>query len=261
MNIARSPLSITISVWKALFLREAVSRISHGRVAWLWLLLEPVVHIVFMMFVFTVIRLRTVNGMDVAVWLMIGLLALLMFTRTGKQTENAIGANQGLFTYRQVKPVDTVLVRAVLEGFLVLLIAVILFSCAALMGISDIPADPLSVLSAFSGLWLLGLGYGLCVSVTNELVPELGKIIDFAMIPMNIASGAIFPLHNIPQPYRSWLYLNPVADALEAAREAVTPYYQVVPESSLSYVYFFALVIIFFGLTLQIKYAEKLIAR
>jgi len=205
--------------------------------------------------------MRTVSGMDILVWLMAGMLALLMFTRTAKQTENAIGANQGLFSYRQVKPVDTVLVRAALEGFLALLIAVILFGGAALVGVGDIPADPLAVLAAFFGLWLLGLGFGLMVSVANELIPELGKVINFVMLPMHIASGVIFPLHNIPQPYRSWLYLNPVADGLEAVREGFSPYYQAVPESSMAYAYVFALTMIFVGLALQIRFAEKLVAR
>jgi len=35
-------LRVTFSVWKAMFLREAVARLSAGRAAWLWLLLEPV---------------------------------------------------------------------------------------------------------------------------------------------------------------------------------------------------------------------------
>jgi capsular polysaccharide transport system permease protein len=42
---ARSSASITLSVWNAIFLREAVSRVSGGRAAWVWLLLEPVAHL------------------------------------------------------------------------------------------------------------------------------------------------------------------------------------------------------------------------
>src|SRR3990167_3285203 len=114
----RIPVVITLSVWEALFLRETVSRLSAGRAAWLWLLMEPVFHIVFLMFIFAIIRMEVVGGVDTAVWLMVGLLAFFMFKRTALQAQNAIDANQALFAYRQVKPVDTVLVRAALEGFL-----------------------------------------------------------------------------------------------------------------------------------------------
>jgi ABC-type polysaccharide/polyol phosphate export permease len=44
---------VTFSVWKALFLREAVYRIAQDRIAWLWLILEPVAHVALMMWVFT----------------------------------------------------------------------------------------------------------------------------------------------------------------------------------------------------------------
>lgn len=261
MNIARTSIDITLSVWKALFLREAVSRLSAGRAAWLWLLLEPLVHVVFMLFIFAVIRMRSMGGIDTTVWLMVGLLAFLMFKRTATQTQNAVGSNQGLFTYRQVKPVDTVLVRAALEGFITILVACILFGGAALFGIDTLPDDPLSVLEAFFGLWLLGMGFGLIASVSGKLIPELDKIISFVMTPLYFASGVIFPITVIPQPYREWLLLNPVTHGLEAARLGFAPYYHAVPELSIAYVYGFALGAIFFGLALHSRFAERLVAQ
>ncbi|MDX8385997.1 MAG: ABC transporter permease, partial [Gallionella sp.] len=193
MHIPRSSTSITLSVWKALFLREAVSRLSAGRAAWLWLLLEPMVHIVFLLFIFAVIRMRAVGGIDVTLWLMIGLLAFLMFRHTATQAQNAVNSNKALFTYRQVKPVDTVLVRASLEGLLALLVAIILVGSATLFGVSALPQDPLSVLEAFLGLWLLGAGFGMVASVACVLIPELGKVIGFVMTPLYFASGVLFP--------------------------------------------------------------------
>lgn len=261
VTTARTSTHIAFSVWKALFLREAVSRISAGRAAWLWLLVEPLVHVVFLLFVFTTIRMRTVGGIETAVWLMVGMLAFLMFRRTGTRTQNAVSSNQGLFTYRQVKPVDTVLVRAALEGFLMLLVAIILFSGTALFGIDIIPDDPLAVLEAFLGLWLVGVGFGLCASVAGELIPEIGKLIGFIMMPMYLISGVIYPIASVPQPYRDWLMLNPVAHGLEAARLGFASYYHAVPELSIAYLYGFALVATFFGLALHVHFQTRLIAR
>ena len=259
MNTARTSTNITLSVWKALLLREAVSRLSTGRAAWLWLLLEPLVYVVVMLVIFTIIRMHTVGGIDTIIWLMVGMLAFLMFKRTATQTQNAVGSNQGLFTYRQVKPVDTVLVRAALEGFITILVSCILFGGAALFGIDTLPSDPLSVLEAFFGLWLLGMGFGLIASVAGELVPELDKVIGFAMTPLYFASGVIFPIAVIPQPYRDWLLLNPVVHGVEAARLGFAPYYHAVPDLSIAYIYGFALGAIFFGLALHRRFAERLV--
>ena len=75
MATVRSAVGVTLSVWKALFLREAVHRLFNRRAAWVWLLLEPIVHIVFLMFLFAVVRLRSIGGIDTALWLMVGMLA------------------------------------------------------------------------------------------------------------------------------------------------------------------------------------------
>jgi capsular polysaccharide transport system permease protein len=258
MEATRTPTSVTLSVWKALFLREAVNRLRTGRAAWLWLLLEPVIHIVSLMVVFSIIRMRDVGGIDVAVWLMVGMLAFFMFNRTATRSMNAISANGALFTYRQVKPVDTVLVRVSLEGFLMILVAIILFTGAGLFGLDIIPADPMAVLEAFFGLWLIGAGLGLIASVTTQLIPEAGKAIEFSSKPVYFLSGAIFPIAIVPPPYREWLILNPVAHGLEAARLGFAPHYHAIPELSLAYLYGFALVTIFLGLALHHRFAMRL---
>lgn len=242
-------------------LREAVSRLAAGRAAWLWLLLEPLIHVVFLLFIFSVIRMRSIGGIDTTVWLMIGMMAFLMFRRTGTQSQNAVSSNQGLFTYRQVKPVDTVLVRAALEGFLTVLISIILFAATAMFGIDIIPQDPLSVLEAFFGLWLLGMGFGLIASVLGELIPEVGKIIGFVMTPLYFASGVLIPVSLVPPPYRDWLLLNPIVHGLDAARLGFAPYYHAVPGLSIAYVYGFALVTIFLGLALHARYATRLVTQ
>lgn len=258
LDQGRSSISITLSVWKALFLRESVHRLFSSRGAWAWLLLEPAVHVVFLMFMFSVVSLRVVGGIDTAVWIMLGLLAFFMFRRTGAQAMNAVASNQALFTYRQVKPVDTVLSRGALEGFLMLLVAILLCVGAGLVGLDVIPQNPLAVLEAFFGLWLFGLGFGLIASVAQELVPELGKSINLLMTPLYFLSGVMFPMHFVPPAFRDWLLLNPVAHGVEALRLGFAPHYQVVPELSIGYLYVSALIAIFLGLALHVRFSSRL---
>lgn len=260
-RFGRPSLLITLSVWRALFLREALARLFSGRATWFWLVAEPVFSVAIMLFIFTVILVRTVGGIDTMLWLMVGMLGFFMFRRTGTQAQNAISANRTLFTYRQVLPVDTALVRAALEALLMVAVAGVLLIGAALLGHSVVPANPLAVLEAFLGLWLAGLGFGLVTSVVIELVPELGKVLKLVMAPLMILSGVMIPISAVPQPYQGWLMLNPVAHGLEAARLGFAPYYHAVPELSVAYLYAFALVCIFFGLALYRRFATKLVTQ
>ena len=257
----RSPLTVTLDVWNALFLREAVDRVSRQRAAWLWLLLEPVVHIVFIMFVFATLRVRVLSGIDIAVWIMVGLLAFFMFRRPAAQAATVLSNNQVLFAYRQVKPVDAVLVRAVLEGFIMTVIAFVLFFATALYGLLDFPEDPMAVLAGFFGMWLYGLGYMLIASVAMVVLPELGKLLMLALLPLYLLSGVMFPLTAIPPPYRDWLLINPVLHGVEATRAGFATHYEVLPGVSLAYLFGCSLIGIFFGLALHRYFARRLAAQ
>jgi capsular polysaccharide transport system permease protein len=245
-------------VWHALFLRESLTRLFGSRAAWMWLLVEPLFHLAYMTLIFSVIRLMSIGGIDTVVWLMVGLLAYFMFQRTAGQTQNAVSANRALFAYRQVKPVDPVLVRAGLEAFLLIVISMIVITGINLFGIVMWPADPLAVIEAFLGLWFLGLGFGLVVSVVAALLPELAKVIKLIMMPMMIISGVILPISFVPLPYREWLMYNPIAHGLEAARLGFAPHYHAVPELSLPYMFGFALVLVFLGLALHHRFKYRL---
>ena len=259
--MTRSATQITLSVWQALFLREALSRIVSGRAAWFWLLAEPVLHVGYMVLLFTVFRVTKIGGVDVAVWVMVGMLAFFGFRRTGTQVGNAISANRSLFTYRQVKPVDAALVRGGLEGFLMVLVTLLLLVGMGLFGHDILPDDPLAVLAAFAALWLLGLGFGLITSVVGHLVPEIDRMLSFVMMPLYLISGIMFPLTSVPLPQREWLMLNPVAHGIEAVRLGFAPYYHAAPELSLSYLYTSALVAVFMGLALHRRFALRLLTQ
>jgi len=75
------------------------------------------------------------------------------------------------------------------------------------------------------------------------------------------ASGTMIPLASISQPYRDWLMFNPVAHGLEAARLGFASHYHAPSQLSVAYLYGFALVLIFFGLALHVRYASRLITQ
>ncbi len=253
----RTPFKITLAVWKALFLREAVVRLSTGRIAWLWLLIDPMIQIVFLIILFTTIRMRVIVGMDTAVWILVGVLAFTIFRNTAIQGMNAIGPNRALFNYRQVKPVDTVLVRAVLEGFLLLIVSMVLCSASAFIGLDISPDNLLLILSAVLSLWLIGLGFGLVTSVIVVLLPDIGKILKIIMMPLYLCSGVIWPLNSLPVEIQEVLWYNPLVHCVDAVRLGFSSQYQVINELSLLYSYGFGIVFVFMGLAIQIRFATQ----
>jgi capsular polysaccharide transport system permease protein len=257
----RNPFQITFSVWRALFLREAVSRLSSERFSWFWVITEPIFHMSYLLLIYTVFRIRTVAGVDTVIWLIVGITGFLIFRETSNQMMHAISANQSLFSYRQVKPIDTVLVRGFLEGFLAIIILTILLFGASLFGHEAIPNYPFIFLLALLGLWLLGLGLGLCTSVITHLYPEICPVIKYGMMPLFFISGVIYPISSIPYPYQDWLMWNPIVHGIEGVRLGFGPYYHFPVELDVPYLFKVALVLMLLGLMLHARFNLKLIRK
>ena len=259
MNHLRSPFKITLAVWKALFLREAVTRLSTGRAAWLWLMLEPLIVIIFHLYWYSALHVGSMYGMDIAIWFMLGFSGYFLFTRVGNQCMNAVDANQTLFSYKLVKPVDTVITRACLESFIMTVTVSLLITILITLSLPIKLADPLLAITAWIGLGILGLGYGLIFSVINELVPEIEKLLKFIMLPLYLLSGVLIPVMSIPKPYYDILMFNPIIHGIEFLRISFSNQYIVAPNLSLVYLYVFSLSSVLLGLALHIKFATKLV--
>ena len=257
----RNTFSVTLAVWNALFLREAVARLSATRGAWVLIVLEPVLHACFMLLLYTVLRTRSVAGADVAVWLVLGLTGYFTVQNVFQRAMGAVDANKALFAYRQVRPIDTVIVRAGLEALLGLVILVVLLIVLAFFGHSMVPDAPMESILAFIGLMACALGIGLLLSVISELIPEAGNLTVFLFRPLYFLSGAIFPLSAISIQYREWAFYNPFAHGLELLRSSFFPVYHAAPEANFKYLFGFAAVSIFLGLALQMRFARKLRAQ
>jgi capsular polysaccharide transport system permease protein len=246
-------------VWKALFLREALSRLAQDRIAWALLIVEPLTHVVLLMWVFSIgFRQRVLAGADVGIFIMLGILGFFLVRNIMNRALDAIDASEALFAFRQIKPVDTILVRAVLEGLLVCVLFLVMLGGAGMLGYPIYPADPLGALQAVGALWLAGLGLGLVLSVLGNLVAELARMVRLLFTPLYFFSAVVYPSAMIPPTMRDALLVNPIVHGLESLRLAFMPAYRVPPGIDLGYLVEFAVVAIFLGLALHIHFKSRL---
>ncbi|WP_447985806.1 ABC transporter permease [Nitrospira sp. Nam74] len=257
----RSSGLITWAVWKALFLREAVARLSAGRAAWVWILLEPLVHLIFLNVLFGFILRSMISGVEGGLFITTGVLGFLLVQHTAMRSKEAINANAALFTYRQVLPVDTVLVRAALEAVLLGISAIFLFMGLSLLGYQIFPQDFLGVMLAFATLWLAGVGLGLMLSVASQLIPEVEKVAGMVFRPLYLLSGIMYPPSVIPPAYQDWFLLNPLVHGIELVRTGFFPQYHTISGVSAGYIVGFALVTLCLGLALHVRFATRLAAQ
>lgn len=257
----RSLFAVSFSVWKALFLREALYRILQDRVSWLWLIVEPVAHVALLIWLFTTLRQANVAGANTVLFVLVGVVGFFLMRNVMTRGMDAITQSESLFTYRQVKPVDVVLIRAVVEGCVQIVVLLVLIAGVALYGAPVMPEDPLAALAALAALWLMGLGLALNLSVAGTLFPEITHIVRLLVNPFYFLSAVMYPSIVVPYAMREILLLNPVVHALESLRVAFMPLYQVPHGINLLYPAGFALILIALGLALHIRYQFALIEK
>lgn len=258
----RTCWQVTLHVWHAMFMRDLTGRMTADRLAAVWLFLEPALHVLVMIGIRKLIgSARVVPGVDFVCWLLMGIMAFFLFRDTLTRSMNGIAASQSLFAYRQVLPVDTVLVRAVLEGILRSISLVLMSGAVAFYGLALNPHDPLAAIAIWCWIWLLGLGCALVCSVLVTMLPEAAKFIPLFLMPMYVLSGAMVPPQILPYGLREYLLYNPMLHGVESFRLAVFPSYHTINGIDLMYLQQWAICSVLLGLMLQVRYQARLKAQ
>ncbi|WP_447893727.1 ABC transporter permease [Vreelandella sp. GE22] len=256
---ARTPWQVTRSVWYAMFMREAISRTMSDRMGWFWMIFEPVAFVAVMVGIRSFIRGdQLIANADFIPWLIAGLMGFFLVREGMMRGMGAVDSSKALFAYRQVQPIDPVLVRNFLEGTLRTFVFLIFIVGGLMLGLDMYPDNAIRVMAAWLSLWSLGLGLGLVVSVAATLVPEIGRVVRILTLPLLILSGVILPLNSLPHWLLEYLMLNPIPHGLETLRLGFFENYKVVHGTSMLYFWLFTLSLITVGLIMHLRFVDRL---
>lgn len=247
--MSRSGLEVQKSAISALFLRELKTRFGKFRLGYFWAILEPSAHLAVLLTIFGVIMHRTMPDISFPVFLLNGIIPYFIFTNITTRSIGAIEANQGLFHYRPVKPIDTIIARATLELLIYSTVYILLMSAAGLAGEDFTVVKLLTLICTWGLLTLFSCGVGLIFMVVGKTFPETQKFLPILLKPLYFVSCIMFPLHSIPKEYWPYILWNPLVHVVELSRNSVVTGY-VSEGVSLSYLAMFTLVTLFIGLAL-----------
>lgn len=249
----RSAWDIQRGVLFALVLREMKGRVGGQWIGAVWTLIEPLMHVLVVLTIYTAIRSGGVAGVgavDLPVFLATGLLPYFLFQHLATRLMDGVEANRGLFSYRQVKPLDTLVSRAFVELIMNALVYVVTLGLLGWEGHPVRPDGPLEAMGVHAVLFLLGTSYGVFAAVLSHGRPRVRSFLRISMLPMYILSGVIFPVHVAPPEVVHWLLFNPLLHLIEMSRHAFIPNYNVLDGVSMGYAAICTLALCAFSLAL-----------
>ena len=231
----RSALKIQRAVLVALVIRELRTRVQGRWLGLLWMLLEPLAHVLLILALFGFRRQTVSSTMELPVFLVTGILPFFIFRNLARRVPKAVSTNRSLFSYRQVKPFDALLARGVVEVGLYSAVYLSALLLLGWVGYHAFPVAPLELMVVSTVIVILGFGLGLLFSVLIHNRPRVDTFIGMLFLPLYILSGVIFPLHSLPYEYRQWLMWNPVLHLIDLSRTMFIPHYQPLPGVNLTY--------------------------
>ncbi len=247
------------SVIFALFLRELQSKFN-DKFGLSWAFLEPFVFISALSLLRSLISGRDAHGLPVMIFMMVGMVALQLFTSTLQSVSMSIRKNKPLYAFRQVQPISAILTAGFIELVIKTIVVAMLIATVLLLGIEVSVSDILALICLFFSVWIFSLSIGLIFGIAAAFVPEVDKIKSLMTRPLMFISCVFYSLQDIPEEYWYLLTWNPLVHFIELSRYAILESYG---DKGVSVEYVLRAVVLglFFSLALYHLTWRKVLAR
>ena len=211
----RKPLQIFIAVQKALFLRELNMRFSKSKTGIFWTFIEPFMQVMAMVIIKVFLFSSDNNSFNFETFLALNFIAYNMFKNIITQSMGAFTANKGLFVYKQVKPIDTIIARTLVEIYFTGIVICIFLALGLYLeydlSIKNLPMVTLG----FLFLLFFAISSAILIATINTYFSSLGKIINISMTFLMFGSAIFYTIESLPKEIQTLLVLNPLTHFME----------------------------------------------
>lgn len=204
----------------ALILREMSTSYGRSPGGYLWAILEPAIGIFLLTFLFSLAFRAPPLGQNFAIFYATGFVPFMAFNDISNKTATALKYSKQLLSYPRVTYMDALLGRFILNfltqlliGYVVLMGTVLLYETRTLINFPGI-----AMAYAMMGVLCFGLGTLNCFLFLRFPVWERAWTI--ITRPLMIVSGIIFLFDTIPEPYRGYLWYNPLVHIVGEMRKS-----------------------------------------
>ena len=215
----------------ALMIRELNTRFGRENIGFLWILVEPLMFAILVGLVWRLLKGPEEYGIGIIAFIASGYLPLQLFRNSANRAVGVFHANSSLMYHRQVKVLDLVFVRFLIEFIGHTMAYVVVAVLLIAIGEMEVPADLGFVLLGWSiyGLFTLSVCLILApLSAVSEMLEKVMPVTVYVMIPF---SGTFTMVEWLAPSARGALLWSPPVHGMEMMRYGlfgalVTPHYE-----------------------------------
>lgn len=214
----KESLDIQCRVIGALLMREIITRYGRNNIGFLWLFIEPLLMTMLIVLAWKFLKADHLSALNIIAFVLTGYPMAMMWRNASNRSIGAISANATLLYHRNVKVLDTIFSRVLLEVAGATVAQIVIMAVLVALQWIAVPHDIFYMLLAWwlMALFALGLGLVVCsVAFKFEVFGKLWSTLSFIMLPI---SGAFFFVSSLPYQVQSYILWIPMVHGTEMFR-------------------------------------------
>ncbi|EFM89241.1 capsule polysaccharide export inner-membrane protein [Actinobacillus pleuropneumoniae] len=214
----RQSLAIQGRVIYALLMREIITRYGRKNLGFLWLFIEPLLLTFLIVLMWKFFRADKVSTLNIVAFTITGYPMAMMWRNVSNRAIGSISANLSLLYHRNVRVLDTIFARMLLEVAGATVAQIIITAVLVFIGWIDPPKDVFYMVLAWTLMAFFAFGLGLIICSLAQKIEVFGKIwntLSFVLLPL---SGAFFFVHSLPSQIREIAQWVPIISGTEMFR-------------------------------------------
>lgn len=241
----------------ALVLREVQTSSSRTTGGFVWAILEPVGGILLLTLIFSAGFRTPPIGSNFAIFYATGVVPFMAYMDISNKVASTIKSSKGLLAYPAVTFMDVILARIIFNTVTQFIVASIIFIGTIVA--MDTRTDPQveSIAVGFLMYILFSFAIGSLNCFLFEAFSWWQPVWGILMRPLFLLSCIFFIYDDVPDPYKDWLWWNPLVHIIGQMRHAFYPSY-VGDYISYTYVFSVSLCLLALGLIFLIRYHRDL---
>jgi len=242
----------------ALMLREMATTNTRSAGGYLWAILEPVAGILLLTAIFSAAFRTPPIGVNFPIFYATGLVPFTLYASVSGKMAASLQFSRALLAYPTVTFVDALLARFLVNIMTQIMVAYLIFSFILLIYDTRTILELPRIIEAFVMAAVLAAGIGVMNCYLFSAFPLWQQLWAIVNRPLFILSGLFFTFESIPQPYRDYLWYNPLIHVVGMSRSGFYPTYDADYVSRI-YVYGIGFGLMLFGLLFLKRFHRDLI--
>jgi capsular polysaccharide transport system permease protein len=216
-------LALNLRIIGALMMREGTARFGHESLGFFWVMGEPLFLTCGVMAMWSITGQTHGHNIGVVPFALSGYAMITLWRHLTGKSIHLIRQNSGLFFHRNIRLLDVVIARLLLESLGILTAFFIAWTPLALLGQVSPMTDPLLLIGGFALHAWFSFGVGLIIAALSEIWAPVEQFVPPILYITLPFTGSFMMCSWLPQEYREIMEWSPLVNTVEMLRAGMFP--------------------------------------